>query len=58
MGAYQDLTAQAIAKEGGGKRCVFNQRVDELVKEAGLTILDRKDYEGGLYRAYVCGRGG
>ena len=55
MGAYQDLTAQAIAKEGGGKRCVFNQRVDELVKEAGLTILDRKDYEGGLYRAY---RGG
>ncbi|KAK9865284.1 hypothetical protein WJX84_009694 [Apatococcus fuscideae] len=35
---YQDLTAVAVAKSAKG--CVWNQRVPEMVEQAGLTILE------------------
>ncbi|GMH85426.1 hypothetical protein TL16_g10228, partial [Triparma laevis f. inornata] len=55
VGSYQDLTAKAIAKKGGGgKGCVYNQRVEDLIKEAGLVVESRTDYGGGLFRAFVC----
>eukprot|EP00887_Chlorella_sp_A99_P004799 scaffold4.g4799.t1 len=47
LGAYQDATAATIAA-GGGRGCVWNQRVPELVAAAGFQVLQLKEHLGGL----------
>ena len=46
MAAYQDATAQPIAKVAKG--CVYNQRLEPLLASAGLRVLSRKPALGGL----------
>lgn len=46
-GAYQDLTADAVAKTGG-KGCYWNQDMVALVESAGLTVSSKEERLGGL----------
>lgn len=47
VGAYQDLTATTIARTGG-RGCVWNQQVPEMVEAAGFEILSQEEHLGGL----------
>mmetsp|Transcript_30167 Transcript_30167/g.57934 ORF Transcript_30167/g.57934 Transcript_30167/m.57934 type:complete len:278 (-) Transcript_30167:321-1154(-) len=49
LGAYQDLTAQPVAKMSKG--CVYNQDVRSLVQQAGLEVVTIKPALGGLIQA-------
>lgn len=54
LGWYQDITAEAAAM-AGGKGCVYNQDVAEMIQSTGkLRILEEKPYAAGLYRSFVC----
>ena len=56
LGAYQDLTSRAAAS-AGGKGCVYNQRVDALIRQAGMNIVQEGSFAGGTLRTFVCGLG-
>jgi methyltransferase OMS1, mitochondrial len=54
LGLYQDATAEAAAG-AGGKGCVYNQNVSELIRSSGALEIEREDqYAAGLFRSYVC----
>mmetsp|Transcript_11272 Transcript_11272/g.15866 ORF Transcript_11272/g.15866 Transcript_11272/m.15866 type:complete len:309 (+) Transcript_11272:46-972(+) len=54
LGLYQDLTAQTAAS-AGGKGCVYNQNVIQLIKSIGtLGILEEEAYAAGLFRSFTC----
>lgn len=48
LGAYQDATANAIVASGGGRGCLWNQRVGELVAGAGFEITFLEQHLAGL----------
>ena len=55
LGAYQDLTASSIG-EIGGKGCIYNQDVHQLVKTAGLDIIESKSIAAGLFTLIVAAK--
>jgi len=56
LGLYQDATAD-VAASAGGKGCVYNQNVAELIRATGrLSIKEETLYAAGLFRAFKCER--
>ena len=54
LGWYQDLTASAAAVVGG-KGCIYNQNVRELIMQAHDVIIENeRQYFAGLFRAFEC----
>lgn len=54
LGWYQDLTANTAAVMGG-KGCVYNQNVREMILQAHtLNIENEQLYMAGLFRSFVC----
>lgn len=53
LGSYQDLTA-GMAAENGGKGCVYNQRVEEIIARAGMDVVKTESFAGGTFRSFVC----
>ncbi|KAL9190446.1 hypothetical protein ACHAXT_007657 [Thalassiosira profunda] len=54
LGAYQDLTASAAA-DVGGKGCVYNQNVGEMIRQTrGLELVEEEAFAAGLFRSFVC----
>lgn len=56
LGAYQDLTAQTLARDFGGKGCVWNQDVEALARQAGLRVVEARPIAGGLFTMLECSR--
>ena len=56
LGLYQDLTAQTAAS-AGGKGCVYNQNVVQLINSIGtLEIKAEEAYAAGLFRSFECAK--
>jgi ubiquinone/menaquinone biosynthesis C-methylase UbiE len=56
LGVYQDLTATSAA-DLGGKGCVYNQNVGEMIhRTRGLKLLHEEPYAAGLFRSFVCAK--
>lgn len=54
LGYYQDVTA-ATAADLGGKGCLYNQNVGEMIKRTeGVRLLQEDAYAAGLFRSFVC----
>ncbi|KAL7516029.1 hypothetical protein ACHAWX_001087 [Stephanocyclus meneghinianus] len=54
LGYYQDVTA-ATAADLGGKGCLYNQNVGEMIKQTeGVRLLQEDAYAAGLFRSFVC----
>ncbi|KAL7531160.1 hypothetical protein ACHAXR_003876 [Thalassiosira sp. AJA248-18] len=54
LGYYQDITASTAA-DVGGKGCVYNQNVGEMIQQTkGLKIAKEEAFAAGLFRAYTC----
>jgi hypothetical protein len=45
LAAYQDFTSSAVATMGKG--CTWNQKLPELLKEAGLFVLSEEHHLAG-----------
>lgn len=56
LGAYQDATAQTLARDFGGKGCVWNQDVEALARQAGLRVVESRPIAGGLFTMLECSR--
>lgn len=55
LALYQDATAGLIASgNGGGKGCVWNQDVPELLREAGFEVEKEERVAGGTVGLFVC----
>ena len=56
IGSYQDLTASSAA-DLGGKGCVYNQNVGELISRTKGMRLEKEDsFAAGLFRSFVCSK--
>lgn len=54
LGYYQDLTA-SIAADVGGKGCLYNQNVGEMIQQTnGLKLVKEEAFAAGLFRSFVC----
>ncbi|KAK1748122.1 methyltransferase [Skeletonema marinoi] len=54
LGSYQDLTASSAA-DLGGKGCVYNQNVGEMInKSKGMRLEKEESFAAGLFRSFVC----
>jgi methyltransferase OMS1 len=53
LGAYQDVTADVLAKFGG-KGCKWNQAVDSMARGAGLRVESITRGKGGLFALVEC----
>lgn len=54
LGSYQDLTASSAA-DLGGKGCVYNQNVGEMInKSRGMRLEKEESFAAGLFRSFVC----
>lgn len=53
IGGYQDLTASSAA-DLGGKGCVYNQNVGEMIRKTKGMRLEKEDsFAAGLFRSFV-----
>jgi methyltransferase OMS1, mitochondrial len=52
LGAYQDITAPYLTRISKG--CVWNQNVEALAAEAGLTVTRTTKGAAGLFRVVEC----
>ncbi|KAL3913436.1 MAG: hypothetical protein SGILL_006490, partial [Bacillariaceae sp.] len=52
LGLYQDATADAAALVGG-KGCVYNQDISQMIKESSL-VAEENLYAAGIFRGYRC----
>lgn len=54
LGTYQDITASSAA-DLGGKGCVYNQNVGEMInKSKGMRLETEESFAAGLFRSFVC----
>ncbi len=54
LGSYQDLTASSAA-DLGGKGCVYNQNVGEMISRSnGMHLEKEESFAAGLFRSFVC----
>ena len=53
LGWYQDVTADAAAS-AGGKGCIYNQDVRQLIQDSGFTLESEESFAGGLFRSFLC----
>lgn len=54
LGSYQDITAETAA-DLGGKGCVYNQNVGEMInKSKGMRLEKEERFAAGLFRSFVC----
>ena len=54
LGGYQDLTASSAA-DLGGKGCVYNQNVGEMINRSkGLRLEKEESFAAGLFRSFIC----
>eukprot|EP00574_Skeletonema_japonicum_P006806 CAMPEP_0201719462 /NCGR_PEP_ID=MMETSP0593-20130828/4652_1 /ASSEMBLY_ACC=CAM_ASM_000672 /TAXON_ID=267983 /ORGANISM="Skeletonema japonicum, Strain CCMP2506" /LENGTH=310 /DNA_ID=CAMNT_0048209901 /DNA_START=57 /DNA_END=989 /DNA_ORIENTATION=+ len=54
LGSYQDLTASSAA-DLGGKGCVYNQNVGEMISRSkGMRLEKEESFAAGLFRSFVC----
>eukprot|EP01082_Thalassiosira_pseudonana_P015365 g14540.t1 g14540 contig9:2097633-2098684(+) len=54
LGYYQDLTASTAA-DVGGKGCLYNQNVGEMIQQTnGLKLVKEEAFAAGLFRSFVC----
>ena len=54
IGSYQDLTASSAA-DLGGKGCVYNQNVSQMISRTkGLRLEKEDSFAAGLFRSFVC----
>lgn len=54
LGSYQDITASSAA-DLGGKGCVYNQNVGEMInKSKGMRLEKEESFAAGLFRSFVC----
>lgn len=54
LGSYQDLTASSAA-DLGGKGCVYNQNVGEMINRSnGLRLEKEESFTAGLFRSFIC----
>jgi len=54
LGYYQDITASTAA-DVGGKGCIYNQNVGEMIKQTkGLQIVAEEAFAAGLFRSFAC----
>jgi methyltransferase OMS1, mitochondrial len=55
LATYQDATASIIAANLGGKGCVYNQDVSDMIQATpGLRIVETTAFAGGVFRSYRC----
>ena len=54
LGIYQDATATSAAGLGG-KGCVYNQNVEDMIQSTGGMKIDQENlYAAGLFRSFQC----
>lgn len=56
LGWYQDITAETASKNGG-KGCLYNQNVSQLIRDVpggGLIIKEETEFAAGVFRSFKC----
>jgi methyltransferase OMS1, mitochondrial len=54
LGSYQDITASSAA-DLGGKGCVYNQNVGEMINTSkGVRLEKEESFAAGLFRSFMC----
>ena len=54
LGYYQDVTASTAA-DVGGKGCLYNQNVGEMIQQTDrLELMREEAFAGGLFRSFTC----
>ena len=54
LGYYQDVTASTAA-DVGGKGCLYNQNVGEMIQQTDrLELMKEEAFAGGLFRSFTC----
>jgi len=54
LGYYQDITASTAA-DVGGKGCIYNQNVGEMIRHTeGLHLAKEEAFAAGLFRSFTC----